>query len=549
MTDKKVIIFGIDGCPEEFLRKWVIEEDRLPNFRRVYDNGAFMSMNSTIPYMTVPAWLSMLTGKNPARLNTFAFYQRARDSYKKEMIDLAWERHNPLWQILSAAGHRSIIINVPSTLPPAKDFNGMLISGPIMNPDPQRIAYPDDLNRSLLKQGYAVDDYSSLATEPLKNVRKMFDYARRRIAIASALFREQPWDLFMFAFYFIDPIMHRFWKYMDAEHPAYEERAEYSSVIFDFFRLMDEHLGFYLDNLPPEGNLFIVSDHGMGAHRYFVDLNNWLQAQGYMRLAHDATQKLNLYTFQTTKAYDVLRRTYLRFRNIRAAKKLRDMFFNTMPKWERTSGDVDWKNTRAYSLGKDSIYVNLKGREPEGAVSWGREYDDLLAGITRKLHELKDPDTGEPVVARILRGRELYGNVGNPALPDIFVEFKNDSWYVSNQGEAAPGSRLFYAKKGMFAQHKRNTIFAGYGRDIKKTDDTARRDIYDIAPTVLHAMNMPVPDDVDGRVMVDIFRDDSACRKRDIRYSRSKPAKERETGAGSEKDAVILERLKNLGYL
>jgi len=550
MADKKVVIFGIDGCPEELLRQWVVDENRLPNFRRLYDNGAYTTMYSTIPFVTVPAWASMLTGKYPDKLEAFSFFRRKKSSYKTEPVVLEWEKYNPVWKILSDNGKRSIVINVPSTRPPKEDFNGILIGGAIMNPDPQNIAYPGEVNKRILDQGYMVDLDFSLKRDHLNRARKLFEYTRSKMSIAESLFRDEEWDLFMFAFYFIDPILHRFWNYIDKDHFAYEDKPGYNTVIFEFFQMMDEHLGFYLDNLPPGAALCVVSDHGMGPFYYNVDLNRWLYENDYMKLAKSGTQQINLNALQKTRSYDVLKKAYqVFFRKIPLAKRVRDRFFETLPRGVRSSENVDWEHTRAYCIGKNSVFVNLRGREPRGIIRDGKEYTDLLEELTRKLYALRNPDNDEQVVDKIYTAKELYGDAHSPDVPDLFIRYRNDSFYNTLLYEAAPGEEVFSRTVDYYSAHKLNTIFAAYGADIKRTGDAGRIDIYDIAPTVLHMLDVPIPEDVDGRVIRDIFKDGSGCAQREVRRARADRGGSREAASTDDGDRVIIDRLKNLGYI
>jgi len=544
----RVMVLGIDGCPEEMLMKWMLDGGGwLPNFKRLYDSGAFLTMRSTVPYWTVPAWLSMLTGKTPKRLNVFGFYHRKKESYENELVRIDWEKHNPLWRILSDAGKRSIFVNVPTTEPPTKGFNGAMVGGSIMNPDPHRIAYPAGLNRWLLEQGYVADDYASLANNPIKHARKMIRADMKRIEIAKQLMADV-WDLFMFAFYFSDPILHRFWKYIDEKHKDYEDKGECREVVYEYFKMVDDFLGYCLDRLPADGNLFVVSDHGMGQLRYFVDLNKWLFDNGYMALKNKGRKRFNMYHFQYTRLYDWLRRAYLPFRGIGLAKGVRDRVFGALPKWERTSADVDWERTRAYSFGKDSIYFNLKGRDPQGMYWTKKGTLGLYGKILKSLHSLRDPDTGECIVWDT-KHNWLVDTMQARLLPDMFIEFEGGSYYISNQGEAAPGGKLFYERKETSAAHKRNTIFVGYGHDIeKKTGGTV--DICDIAPTILHMLGVPIPDDVDGEVLSGLFREKSPLRgQKEVRKSRKAVARDTEAAVSGESDAVVEKRLRELGYL
>jgi len=546
MSDRKTVIFGVDGCPEEFLKKWMIEENKLPNFKRIYESGTILTMNSTIPYATFPAWISMLTGKSPGSLSLFYWFKRMKDSYEASLNVLEWEKWHPIWDILSENKRRSVIINVPTTVPPRTEFNGILVSGPVMNTDPLNIAYPESLNKRLLKEGYIVDLNFSLKHNPGKNLKKLLETTQSKIALAKELFSNEKWDLFMFTFFFIDALLHNFWKYFDESHPDYEENSEFQDSVIKYYQLIDEHLGFYLDNLPDNTHLFIVSDHGMGKQKSQIDLNTWLYENGFLTLRDDKEKQVTLSGFQNSALYRPLRQVYLALQNIGFLKRFRNYIWKTIPEDIRTWENVDWNTTKAYSLGKNFIFVNLKDREPQGIIRKGKEYDTVIEEIIEKLKEFKDPDNNEPVVMKVWKCPELYKTGKYDESPDLSIEFKDGSYYTSVAKVAAPVHSLF--NKVITADHKRNTIFGCYGPDIQPGKKTDVISIFDITPTILHTMNIPIPENIDGKVVLDIFKDDSDSGKRNIRYISVKEKDELEK-ASDEEDKIIFDRLKDIGYI
>jgi len=549
MKRKKTVVFGIDGCPEEFLKKWVLEENRLPNFRRVFDNGLITTMHSTIPYLTVPAWVCLLSGKKPGKLETFSFFTRRENTYTTGPVIMNWEKWNPLWRILDANKCRSIFINVPTTFHPEKEFNGIFVSGPVMNTNPENIAYPPELNTKLLQDGYMVDYNFNLSEKPLKYMKRVMEYTEKKISFAKSMYEKEEWDVFMFVFYYIDRLLHYFWKYFDKSHPFYESKPEYENIIYDFFKMIDDNLGYYLDNLPENGNLFIVSDHGMGPNKYYVDLNYWLLKNNYMFLLDDSVKRINLSAFQSTSFYRNLRSIYLRFQGITLIKNLRNRFWDAIPKDVRSWKSVDWSKTKAYSIGKNAVFLNLKGREPEGIINEGKEYEKVVDEIIHNLYELKDPDDNEQVIEKIWKGRDLYGDIRNNDMPDLVIEYRDGGFYTSIAKEAAPGLELFNYVPSNSAYHTINTIFGAYGPEINFNAVTDKINIYDVTPTLLHYMNVPVPDDIDGKVILDIFKEETESRKRAIKYFNVGKKSSGKKALSEEEEKTIMENLKNLGYL
>jgi predicted AlkP superfamily phosphohydrolase/phosphomutase len=548
MSNKKAVVFGIDGCPEELLRKWVIEENRFPNFRRIYDNGIFSSINSTIPHVTVPAWMSLLTGKSPGRLNVFSFFERNKDSYKSEIADLGWKKWRPVWDVLNSNKKRPILFNVPSTVPPKSDFDGIMISGPIMNDDPDNLAYPESWNKKLIESNFKIDYNVSIHHDPPGAAKKIIKQTREKVKLAQELFQDENWDFFMFAFFYCDAFLHFFWKYLDKNHPEYEDNPEYANYVIEFYSLIDEHLGFYLDRLPDDTNLYIVSDHGFGPSTYHLDINNWFWSNGFMTLKNADKTRINLESIQSKPIYRMARNTYKAVESFKPLRKLRNMMFDNISRQERSYKDVDWDSTKLYSIGSSYIYVNLKGREPNGIVNPGQEYDELLQEVSEKLLQLKDPDDNQPAIDKVIKGSELYPDTDSSKLPDLFIIGRDESYYSIFAQEAAPKNELFYKHENQLSgYHRINTFFGAYGPDIKKTSELENRRIYDIIPTIYHNMDVPIPSDIDGNVMKEIFSESSDSFKREI--NKVDPDAIEIDEESAKEDEIVKKRLKNLGYI
>lgn len=554
MSDKKAVVFGIDGCPEEVIRKWVIEENKLPNLRKIYEQGVFSTIYSTLPYTTVPAWMSILTGKTPGKLGVFSFYHRSKDDYSSEITRMDWHKWHPVWEILDENKKRSILFNVPSTLPPKNDFDGILISGPIMNPDVTNIAYPKSLNDKLVEEGFQVDFNVALTKNKKEDAETILRLTRKKMELAEKLFKEEKWDLFMFVFYYIDRMEHLLWRYFDKDYIYYEDEPEIGNYIYKFYQLIDEHLGFYMENLPENANLYIISDHGMGPFKIRIDINNWLMEQGFLNLKTEKKRTYNIRSIQSNPLYRPLRKIYRSFfHKISPLKGIRDKVFESAPKDARSYQDVDWDNTKAYSVGLNVIYVNQKGREPQGMIEEGQEYEALLDEITAKLMELKDPDDGKPVVEKVFRGKELYKDAKTHRRPDLLILYRDESYYSSLADEPAPKAETFYHDTSLMpisANHRLNTIFCAYGPDVEKGAQLDNKHIYDIFPTVLHDMNIPLPDDMDGEVMLNIFKEDSDTRKREVKRAEGgKGGDVKGSDLTEEDEEVVFKRLKDLGYI
>jgi Type I phosphodiesterase / nucleotide pyrophosphatase len=123
----RLLIIGLDGATFDVITPWA-QEGKLPNLRKLLENGAHGALKSTIPPMSPPAWTSFMTGKNPGKHGVFDFTARKPYSYDIEFVNARWRRAETIWKIMSEEGKRICVLGVPFTYPP-EAVNGVMISG------------------------------------------------------------------------------------------------------------------------------------------------------------------------------------------------------------------------------------------------------------------------------------------------------------------------------------------------------------------------------------------------------------------------------------
>ncbi len=196
------------------------------------------------------------------------------------------------------------------------------------------------------------------------------------------------WDLMVHYFEFPDRVQHMMWRFFDEQHPLYdaEEAAKWGGSILESYQRMDEIVGETLSRMPENAMLMVVSDHGFASFRRGMNYNTWLAKNGYMTLTGEDADRKNL--------EDLFDKG--------------DFFVN-----------VDWSQTRAYALGLGQIYINLKGREGQGVVEPGAEYEALVVELKAGLEAFVDEQTGEHPVAYVWTRDEIYGQYDPQLIPDL----------------------------------------------------------------------------------------------------------------------------------
>jgi len=285
----KVFVIGLDCAPPELIfDAW---HDELPNFRSLMDQGAYGQMFSSTPAITVPAWSSMTSSKDPGVLGFYGFRNRSDYSYDNRYIATGQSvKEKRIWDILGEHGKQCIIVGVPQTYP-VKPVNGHLISSFLTpsttNPN-TKWTYPSDLRgeieQLLHPEIYDVDVPQFRTDDKEFLLQQIFDMTRKRFKVLRHLLKEKPWDFFMFVEMGVDRIHHGFWAHHDTNHRSHDPNSPFVNSIKDYYLYLDQEIGALLELLPQEAHVIVISDHGVKKMDGGICINEWLQREGHLTL-------------------------------------------------------------------------------------------------------------------------------------------------------------------------------------------------------------------------------------------------------------------------
>ncbi len=489
---QKVCLIGLDcAAPELIFELWA---NVLPNLQNVMQRGIWGRLESTIPPITVPAWMCMMTGKDPGTLGIYGFRNRRDHSYDGlQFASSKLVNEQTVWDVLGEHGKQSIILGVPLTYPP-KPLDGLMICD-FLAPDTQsNYTYPTELKDEIRAvAGEYIFDTRKFRTEDKNRLlADIYAMTRQRFAIARHLVTTKPWDFFAMVEMGPDRIHHAFWKYFDPKHPKYVPGNPLEHAIRDYYIALDGEIGQLLALLEPDTRLLIVSDHGAKRMDGGICFNQWLIDEGYLVL-HKPVDEV-------TKFSPTL---------------------------------VDWSQTRAWGDGGyyGRLFLNIQGREPQGIVP-PSEVEALKTEMTTKLEALGD-ETGTPIGNRIFRPETTYAICRNVS-PDLIVYFGDLHWRsVGSIGHPTIWTRendtgpddANHAQHGIFLMAEAGPQIVGDGRSREGLS------LYDISPTVLNAFGITPPTGM-GRHSIGA---EKPVRPDDV-YS-------------PEEEAELARRLEDLGYL
>jgi predicted AlkP superfamily phosphohydrolase/phosphomutase len=360
-TKRRIIIIGLDGVPFGMLNE-LSSNGTMPNVGRLLSAGIFRKMESSIPEISSVAWSSVLTGSNPAEHGIFGFMDFAPDSYRIYFPNFDNLQKSPFWTNIKG---ESVIINVPSTYPVRK-IRGVHISG-FVSVDFERSVYPKELMDMLKKMDYRLDVDSEKAHQSFDLFFADLDRTlKARIEAQCYLWKHLKWKVFMLVFTGTDRLMHFLWDaYTDKTH-------KYHRRFLDYFNEVDAAIGEILNSANDTDEFIMLSDHGFGPLDKDVYVNHFLCRAGF-----------------------------LKFQNV------------LNPKWSHVDSSA-----KALALDPARIYVNLKGKYPNGSIN-NNEIDKVLKELEDAFNSLEIDN--KKVIKKIYRKEEIYHGPLFDRAPDLIL--------------------------------------------------------------------------------------------------------------------------------
>jgi predicted AlkP superfamily phosphohydrolase/phosphomutase len=522
-----VFMIGWDGATFDLIRPWVAQ-GRLPHMAELMKHGVHGPLRSTIPPWTFPAWTSFMTGTNPGKHGIFDFFRPRPGTYDLEFVHGGHRRAHTFWRILSDAGRHVVSISIPCTFPP-EPVNGVMISGfdfPGEGPESfvdARGMYPPEVYDELLRNvgrhpidAAVVKDINR--GRPDLVVERIVETIRKKSATARYLMQHRPWDCFMIIFGESDGAGHQFWKYCDPKSPLFTDQPPgLQDSILRIYQELDRQTGELLALVPPETTVLMMSDHGFGGvSNWALYPNCWLQAKGFLRLRGRATQRMarvmerfKLWGVATLPVW--VQRTLHRFAGGRLGQ------FEARVRY----GTIDWAHTEAYFDENPyfpTLRINLKGRQPKGTVEPGRPYEELRDRLIRELEAWRHPETGAAIVERAYRREEAYSGPCLEEAADIIPKWAlhqgysyafrmsskaPDQAWIEQLDPLQPQNMQYFTGKS--GTHRDDGIFVARGPAIRAGVAVDGARIIDLAPSLLHLLGVPVPEDMDGRILHEII--------------------------------------------
>jgi predicted AlkP superfamily phosphohydrolase/phosphomutase len=456
----RLLVVGLDCAPPSI----VFDRYRsaMPTIARAMGRGTWGSLRSTVPPITVPAWASMTSGRDPGELGLYGFRNRASRGYAMT-TSTATDVHVPrLWDLVEQAGRRAAALYVPPTWPPPTDTSATIVSC-MLTPGPESPhTHPpelaDELRARFGPHAPDLDDDGTLSPEAV--LEGLHAIARQHFDVAEHVLASCDPDFLILVELATDRLHHALWPAMDPSDPRHDPKSPHGRGARDLYRYLDTRVGQLLERSGPDTTLLVVSDHGARPLLGGVRVNEILRRHGWLRLKSEPA---------SDAPFDV--------------------------------ANVDWARTRAWSEGGyyARVFLNVEGREPEGSLA-PSAVDEAKRALEALLGRIEED--GTVIESRVVRPEDAYREV-NGVAPDLLCFFGD----LTHRSLGGVGAERVIASieevendRGRGgANHDWEGIFVLAGPTIEARGRVDGASILDVAPTALRLMGIDVPEAMHGR--------------------------------------------------
>ncbi|MEO8089218.1 MAG: alkaline phosphatase family protein [Gemmatimonadales bacterium] len=512
MTDilpdsNRVLMIALDAAEPRLIERWTADGS-LPTLKRLREQGVYGRLDSSADWLGGSPWPTFYSSQTPAEHGFYSYLAWRPQEMASVRPTPDYLPMAPFWYDLSRQGPRVIAVDIPLTYEP-KPFNGLQVSNwatheALVPP----ATYPADL-MDLLRSKFGPprrsnEEYGLLPYNRLLDIRDdqriLADGVSR---LARLLMEKETWDLFLIAFSTTHRCGHKLWDHsgVKGEVPS-GSVAEYDDALRQVYISADRAVGELIETAGPDVTTLVFSLHGMGENTSRCEL------------LPDMLQRVlagGVISDQPAGKRGLLKKVRELIPN-RWRNTIKDHMPLALQDWLTSywrMGRSDWSKTRASCLVADLqgyVRFNVRGREAEGIVEPGLEYQQLVAEITEGLRSFVDEDSGQPVVREVKTSAEVFpAGASRDLLPDLIVQWNltpvaSQRRIVSPRFGAIdlpmPGKNI----SGRSGNHRPHGFLIGAGPGIQPGTIEGCH-IMDLAPTAYELLGRTPPDSMQGQAI------------------------------------------------
>ena len=470
----EVVVVGFDGASWSFLET-LIKDGELPVIGGLLEDGLWGDLESTLPPITFPAWHSLFTGLNPGRIGVFEFAQVDRSARRIRINTPRMLRGEAVWKIAGRRGLRSVVVNVPTAR--VEEVNGVIVGGPFSAAS--RLVYPPSYRLVLRLVGYESYpvELTKVFLQHYKQPENLFRIVKRtvdsRFKLARLLAEKVKPSLLVLVLFLTDSIQHFYWG---------------SDLFHEMWRYLDLKLGELVDTWS-DSTLILCSDHGFTEVSKAFYLPKFLEELGLMKLKKGSVLRLKMLRMgglvKTARTLH-LDRVAVRVVGVERLNRLLASFYGSGKVGVKgLESLVDWDESACIPV-RNTLYV----LNPE-------KLD--LEELKRELLDFRDED-GERVIEAVYEKSEIYWGPYLEEAPDLVVVPREGFTMQDNPLASRVVEEV--GEGGWIADHTTRGLILVRGHCTGSRGRVSSASIYDVAPTIMEFLGIPIPEDLDGRSLV-----------------------------------------------
>lgn len=494
----RTVLIGLDAASPDLLLAGC-ESGEFPNLARLRDRGAWGIVTGLPGFGSGALWPSVSMGVTPAKHGRYFYKQFDPTTYQVERFDQTGYHATPVWDSISAAGGRVALFDVPQA-GFSRKLNGIqtvdwlvhdVVYGGLFTDPPELSAEligrfgADPVPKCDLPGGRTAAEHAQLRDQLVAR-------AGQRADCTVHFLERERWDLLFTTFAEPHCIGHQAWHLRDPAHPMHDPEiaARVGDPVRDVYAAIDAGIGRIAAVAGDQTDLIVLSATGMcsnygGNHLLDLVLRRLEGLEPTRPLAW------------VTRSKQLLKP--------RLPRQLRKRWRNQVLNVQEAASRADRRRRRYFALPHNdlagAVRVNLIGRESQGCVAPGREYDALFEQLRRDLLEVRNLDTGRPAVDDVLRVDQICQGGQLATMPDFFVMWNREA-PIDRVGSPRIGEVELVHRGNRTGDHTPDSVFFAAGPHIAR-GQLASVSLLDFAPTIaaLHGVALP---DSDGRVIAQL---------------------------------------------
>ena len=500
------MLLAIDASPADRIEEWIASAS-LPNLAGLRARGTHGRIESTADYLVGTPWPTFNTGSLPPEHGWNYYLTWRPDLMRFVRPTQEWLPVDPFYRNFPLDGPRVIAIDVPHTYA-ARPFNGVELTGwgaeaRVGPPTTFPAGLAERLRREIGPMPISDELGGHQTARELLALRdELVAAAEWHARVGLMLMSQEPWNLFILGFGSLHRAGHKVWSHRGTLGTVGErERQELDDTMRQVAIAIDRAVGRLMDRAGPDTRVVVFSLHGMVENYSIYPLH----ARILDRILRDEKRDdpetpARPLVAQLREAIPLRLRSKVKDALPYRVQDLMTLFWRT--------ARPDWSRTKAFMLAADLeglIQVNLKGRERDGIVEPGAEYDALLDEITAGFQTFHDIDTGDPLVLDVHRGRDIWPEaIQRRAMPDLVIR---------NPRRSAFGIRGFHSERygtvrnydaggyvdGRSGHHVGEGWFVAGGADLPGAGEQPRMHELDLLATVHALLGQPMRPGMRGR--------------------------------------------------